>query len=92
MTTSSPTGRGAACRSRSPLRVRGSARVVHRPRLLSDNVAGDFARWLEGKGIAHIRGAPNHPQTQGKIGRWHQTLKNRMVKSLSDTLKRTRQP
>ncbi len=22
------------------------------------------------------RGAPNHPQTQGKIERWHQTLKN----------------
>jgi len=61
----------------------GSARVVHRPRLLSDNgasyVAGDLARWLEGKGIAHIRGAPNHPQTQGKIERWHQTLKNRVL-------------
>ena len=53
----------------------GSARIVHRPGLLSDNgasdVAGDLARWLEGKGIAHIRGAPNHPQTQGKIERWH---------------------
>ena len=24
----------------------------------------------------HVRGAPNHPQTQGKIERWHQTLKN----------------
>ena len=36
-------------------------------------------RWLEGKGIAHIRGAPNHPQTQGKIERWHQTLKNRVL-------------
>jgi transposase InsO family protein len=60
-----------------------TARVVHRPRLLSDNgssyVAGDLARWLEGKGIAHIRGAPNHPQTQGKIERWHQTLKNRIL-------------
>ena len=60
-----------------------SAKVVHRPRLLSDNgasyVAGDLARWLEGKGIAHIRGAPNHPQTQGKIERWHQTLKNRVL-------------
>ena len=60
-----------------------SARVVHKPRLLSDNgasyVAGDLARWLEGKGIAHIHGAPNHPQTQGKIERWHQTLKNRIL-------------
>lgn len=35
----------------------GSARIVHRHRLLSDNgasyVAGDLAQWLEGKGIAH---------------------------------------
>ena len=40
-------------------------RSSHRPRLLSDNgasyVAGDLARWLEGQGIAHIRGAPNPP-------------------------------
>ena len=60
-----------------------TAKVLHRPRLLSDNgasyVAGDLARWLGDKGIAHIRGAPNHPQTQGKIERWHQTLKNRVL-------------
>ena len=45
--------------------------VVHRPRLLSDNgssyVAGDLAKWLEGKGMEHVRGgAISHPQTQGK--------------------------
>ena len=59
------------------------ATVMHRPRLLSDNgasyVAGDLARWLEDKGIEHVRGAPYHPQTQGKIERWHQTLKNRIL-------------
>ncbi|MBN8629461.1 MAG: transposase [Rhodobacterales bacterium] len=27
----------------------------------------------------HVRGAPRHPQTQGKIERWHQTLKNRIL-------------
>ena len=27
----------------------------------------------------HLRGAPYHPQTQGKIERWHQTLKNRIL-------------
>ncbi|WP_445809881.1 integrase core domain-containing protein, partial [Yoonia sp.] len=27
----------------------------------------------------HIRGAPFHPQTQGKIERWHQTMKNRVL-------------
>jgi len=57
--------------------------VVQRPRLLSDNgssyVAGDLARWLEDMGMEHVRGAPYHPQTQGKIERWHQTLKNRIL-------------
>ena len=27
----------------------------------------------------HVRGAPYHPQTQGKIERWHQTPKNRIL-------------
>jgi len=26
--------------------------------------------------MRHVRGAPNHPQTQGKIQRWYQRLKN----------------
>jgi transposase InsO family protein len=59
------------------------ANVVHRLRLLSDNgssyIAGDLAEWLDKQNITHIRGAPNHPQTQGKIERWHQTLKNRVL-------------
>ena len=29
--------------------------------------------------MSHVRGAPCHPQTQGKIERWHQTLKNRIL-------------
>ena len=29
--------------------------------------------------MTHIRGAPRHPQTQGTIERWHQTLKNRIL-------------
>ena len=57
--------------------------VVHRPRLLSDNgssyIAGDLAVWLKSHAITHIRGAPNHPMTQGKIERWHQTMKNRVL-------------
>lgn len=56
------------------------ATVVHRPRLLSDNgssyVAGDLAFWLEERDINHVRGAHYHRQAQGKIERWHQTLKN----------------
>jgi transposase InsO family protein len=62
---------------------RDSATVAHRPRLLTDNgssyISGDLAAWLEAEGIDHVRGAPNHPQTQGKIERWHQTLKNRVL-------------
>ena len=60
-----------------------SARVVHKPRVLSDNgssyISGDLAKWLEDAGMHHVRGAPRHPQTQGKIERWHQTLKNRIL-------------
>ena len=55
----------------------------HRPRLLSDNgpsyLAGELAAWLGDNGLEHVRGAPCHPQTQGKIERWHQTLKNRIL-------------
>jgi putative transposase len=57
--------------------------VIHKPRLLSDNgssyIAGDLAKWLDDRNISHIRGAPYHPMTQGKIERWHQTLKNRIL-------------
>ena len=56
-----------------------SAKVIHKPRLLSDNgssyISGDLADWLEDHGTGHVRGAPYHPQTQGKIERWHQTLR-----------------
>ena len=59
------------------------AHVIHMPRLLSDNgssyISGDLADWLEDQGIDHVRGAPYHPQTQGKIERWHQTMKNRVL-------------
>ncbi|RYG93738.1 MAG: transposase [Alphaproteobacteria bacterium] len=58
-------------------------KVEHRPRLLSDNgpcyVAADLGEWLEKCKIEQVHGAPGHPQTQGKIERWHQTLKNRIL-------------
>jgi hypothetical protein len=57
--------------------------VKHKPRLLSDNgscyISGDLAEWLEDQKMDHVRGAPFHPQTQGKIERWHQTMKNRVL-------------
>ncbi len=60
-----------------------SATVLHKPRLLSDNgpsyIAGELAEYIEANKMSHVRGAPCHPQTQGKIERWHQTLKNRIL-------------
>jgi len=59
------------------------AHVLHKPRLLSDNgpsyIAAELSEWIEAQNMSHVRGAPLHPQTQGKIERWHQTLKNRIL-------------
>ena len=50
------------------------------PKLLSDNgscyISGELQRFVEDNGIMHVRGAPCHPQTQGKIERYHRTMKN----------------
>jgi len=55
-------------------------RVKHRPRLLSDNgpcyVSKELKSYLQEREMEHIRGAPYHPQTQGKIERYHRTMKN----------------
>ena len=57
-----------------------SARVRHRPRLLSDNgpayMSNALAQYIKRKDMEHVRGAPYHPMTQGKIERWHRTMKN----------------
>jgi transposase InsO family protein len=55
-------------------------RVKHRPRLLSDNgsayVSGELRDYLGKHRMDHTRGRPYHPQTQGKIERYHRTMKN----------------
>ena len=57
--------------------------VQHKPRLLSDNgscyISGELAEWMQKQEMEHIRGAPFHPQTQGKIERGHQIMKNRIL-------------
>lgn len=57
--------------------------VRQRPWLFSDNgpcyLAGEFADWLMCQGMMHIQGALHPPQTQGKIKRWHQTMKSRIL-------------
>ena len=60
-----------------------SATVLHKPRLLSDNgpsyIAGELAEYIEALKMSHVRGAPLHPQTQGKIERWHRSMKNQIL-------------
>ncbi len=57
-----------------------TVKVRHRPRLLSDNgsayVSEELREYLESKGMTQAHGAPYHPQTQGKIERYHRSLKN----------------
>lgn len=54
--------------------------VRHRPRLLSDNgpcfISKELAEYLRERGMEHSRCQPYHPMTQGKIERYHRTLKN----------------
>ena len=53
--------------------------VEDRTKLLSDNGAGYVSRafrdYLHLVGIRHILAAPFHPQTNGKLERYHQTIK-----------------
>ena len=55
-------------------------KVKHRPRLLSDNgpafVSQALKEYLRRYRLTHIRGAPYHPMTQGKIERYHRSMKN----------------
>ena len=54
--------------------------VLHRPRLLSDNgpcyVCKALKEYLDDEGISHNKGKPYHPMTQGKIERYHRSMKN----------------
>lgn len=54
--------------------------IRHRPRLLSDNdpcfISTELAKYLQRRDMRHTRSQPYHPMTQGKIERYHRTLKN----------------
>ena len=58
-------------------------KVKHKPRLLSDNgpsyISSELAQYLKDQDMSHTRGKPYHPQTQGKIERWHRSLKNQIL-------------
>ena len=53
-------------------------KVIHRPRLLSDNgpcyISKELKEYLRQQNLSHTRGKPFHPMTQGKIERFHRCL------------------
>ena len=56
-------------------------KTKQKPKLLSDNgpcyVSSELKDYLENtENMKHVRGKPLHPQTQGKIERYHRTMKN----------------
>lgn len=54
--------------------------IRYRPRLLSDNgpcfIARELQEYLRDHAMEHTRSRPYHPMTQGKIERYHRSLKN----------------
>ena len=54
--------------------------IIEKPRLLSDNgpcyISGELKEYLKTQEMDHTRGRPYHPQTQGKIERYHRSMKN----------------
>jgi len=56
-----------------------------RPRIISDNgpqfIAKDFKEFIRVSGMSHVRTSPYYPQSNGKIERWHQSLKTECIRS-----------
>jgi len=55
-----------------------------KPRIISDNgpqfIARDFKHFVRLCGMQHVRTSPYYPQSNGKIERWHQTLKQECIR------------
>ena len=69
---------------------------VAKPRIISDNgpqfIARDFKEFIRISGMTHIRTSPYYPQSNGKIERWHKSLKSECIRpgtplSLDDALR-----
>jgi putative transposase len=67
-------------RERSKKTGVADVRVHHRPRLLSDNesayISEEPGDYFAEREIAHTRGRPYHPMTQGKVERCRRSIKN----------------
>ena len=59
--------------------VKGIKRVTRKQYSAEEKIRIVLADYLDDKGMDHVRGAPYHLQTHGKIERWHQTMKNRVL-------------
>ena len=55
-----------------------------RPRIISDNgpqfIAKEFKEFIRICGMTHVRTSPYYPQSNGKIERWHRSLKSECVR------------
>ena len=55
-----------------------------RPRIISDNgpqfIARDFKEFVRISGMTHVRTSPSYPQSNGKIERWHKSLKGECIR------------
>ncbi len=55
-----------------------------RPRIISDNgpqfIAKDFKEFIRVSDMTHVRTSPHYPQSNGKIERWHQSLKRECIR------------
>lgn len=55
-----------------------------RPRIISDNgsqfTARDFKQFVRLLGITHVRTSPYYPQSNGKLERWHGSLKQECIR------------
>ena len=62
------------------LKAAGLESKRNKPKLLSDNgscyISKELSEYMEEHDMKHVRGRPNHPQTQGKIERYHRSMKN----------------
>lgn len=55
-----------------------------RPQVISDNgpqfIAADFKEFIRLSGMTHVRTSPYYPQSNGKLERWHKSLKNECIR------------
>jgi putative transposase len=55
-----------------------------KPRIISDNgpqfIARDFKEFIRISGMTHVRTSPYYPQSNGKIERWHRSLKSECIR------------